>query len=267
MPDLAAATFARIAEASLANAQANAPQATRSVADLPPLARVVVVANGPSLAAHLDALRAAPAIVSVDGALSRLLLAGVVPDLCVTADPHERIAHWFGAEPDEHFARTGEAAPRADLAGIPLAIATASHPRTVAQAQAAGMDLYWWHAMLDDPATGPLTRMLYELAPLPCVNGGGNVGTAAWVLAHAILGAKETALVGFDFGYPPDFPVEQTQYAPVLQELYGDRWREAFTRYPNGWYGDPAMAWYRNVLTGMVREAPCRTEWPWRPSS
>ena len=252
MTDFAAATFDRIAAASLANAQANASQATRSVADLTTLPRVVVVANGPSLAGNLEALRLASAhVVCADGAMARLLMVGVVPDLVVTCDPHPRIAHWFGADDDDgHFARTGERALRGDLSGIPLAIATASHPRTVAQATAAGMALYWWHAMLDDPATGTLTRGLYDLAPLPCLNGGGNVGTAAWVLAHTILGAKDIALVGFDFGYPPGFPEERTQYAPE---------RPSFVTYPNGWYTDATFAWFRDVFTAMVKDAPCRT--------
>ena len=252
MTDFAGATFDRIAAASLAHAQANAPQATRSVADLPSFARVVVVANGPSLAGNLDALRlASMPVVCADGAMARLLMVGVVPDLVVTCDPHPRIAHWFGADDDDgHFARTGERALRGDLSGIPLAIATASHPRTVAQATAAGMALYWWHAMLDDPTRPGLTRGLYDLAPLPCINGGGNVGTAAWVLAHTILGAKDIALVGFDFGYPPGFPEERTQYAPE---------RPSFVTYPNGWYADATFAWFRDVFMAMVKDAPCRT--------
>lgn len=268
--DLARATYDRIAQDSLAHALANRHRAVRSVAELPRHMlldpngdRVLVVANGPSLDAKRLEQRADLSIVVVDGALRRCLQARLRPDLVVSVDSHPRIAHWFGAAPDEHFARTGETAPPGTeryLRGTRVALATASHPRTVYTAEQAWMVPYWFHAMLDDPrAPDSLTRRLYEQHPLPVVNGGGNVGTTAWVIAHSILGAKDIALVGFDFGYPPDFPPERTQYAPELQTMYGADWRDAFTRYPSGWYSDPAMAWFREVFMEMAKDAPCRT--------
>ena len=51
------------------------------------------------------------------------------------------------------------------------------------------MGLYWWNPMYDDyEAAESLSRRLHRMNGLPCINGGGNVGTAAWVLAHAVLG-------------------------------------------------------------------------------
>ena len=261
--NLAEATFQRIAERSLDNAARNRGRIGRSVAELPHYERAIVVGNGPSLVDALDALRdvaTSVPIVATDGALRRLL--PLYPSLVVTCDPHPRIAHWFGAPADGHFQRTGEA--HADgpirLHALPVAIATASAPETVDACERGGASLYWWNAMLDDPTVeGSLTRTLYEDNGLPCLNGGGNVGTAAWVLAHQVLGAKTIALVGFDFGYPPDFPVELTQYWPEIQALYGDRWPEAFTHYANGWYADPAFAWFRETFYAMRKNATCET--------
>ncbi len=40
---------------------------------------------------------------------------------------------------------------------------------------------------MDDPTqTGSLTRRLYEMNKLPCMNTGGNVGTTAWIFANSI---------------------------------------------------------------------------------
>lgn len=263
--DLTVATFARIARQSLDNATANASLHAAlgaSVDTLPHVMRALVVGNGPSLASMLPAIaQSTDYLIAVGGALATLIQHGRRPDLVVTCDPHPRVAHWFGADADEHFQRTGEAVRiPSSLVGIPVAIATASHPRTVARCRDSGMPLFWWHAMLDDPRRpDSVTRKLWDQVPLPCLNGGGNVGTAAWVLAHAVLGAETVEVVGFDFGYPPDFPMERTQYAPELQALYGAHWRDAFIRYPNGWYADPTFAWYRQIFESMIDAAPCKT--------
>ena len=250
--NLAEATYRRVLHQSLLNAGHNSFSIRHSAATLPSVERVVVVANGPS--ARHTVPPASSQVIAVDGALGRLLRAGCRPDLVVSADTHERIAHWFGAAPDEYFARIGEVGADANMKGLAVAIATASHPRTVEQCRNNLMVLYWWNAMLDDPSEPGLTRSLYEANGMPCLNGGGNVGTAAWVIAHSILKAKTVALVGFDFGYPPDFPKERTQYWPEMQEF-----GLSFITYDNGWYADPAMAWFREVFMQMARDAPCRT--------
>ena len=41
--------------------------------------------------------------------------------------------------------------------------------------------------------------------------------------------------------------------------MYGDDWRDAFIRYPSGWYACPTMAWFRDVFMEMAASAPCRT--------
>ena len=295
---LEAATFERVAGVGLANAEANRPRIARSVLELAetPLGAgdaAIVVGAGPSLYRRrsLERLRDAGfagTIVAADGALGACLRAGVVPHVVVSVDPHpERIVRWFGdptltgPRGDDYFRRQemdpthhGDelAANRAlvELVNaygpkIKVATATSAAPAVVARCEQAGMDLYWWNPMYDDyDAPGSLSRRLWEMNGLPCLNGGGNVGTAAWVLTHAVLGKPRIGLIGIDLGYAPGTPYEKTQYYPELVELLGDRHREAFihTVHPvtrETWFSDPAYHWFREVFLEMAREADCQT--------
>src|SRR5262249_33877332 len=138
-------------------------------------------------------------------------------------------------------------------------------PAVVDRCEKAGMRLYWWNPMYDDyDQPGSLSRRLHELNGLPCLNGGGNVGTAAWVVSHAVLGKARVGLIGLDFGYAPGTSFSKTQYYPELRELFGDRFTDAFIPLENPflhetWFTDPAYYWFRDVFLGMAREAPCRT--------
>ncbi len=225
---LEAATFERVAGVGLANAEENRPRIARSVLELAetPLGTgdaAVVVGAGPSLHRRrsLERLRGAGfagTIVAADGALGACLRAGVAPHVVVTVDPHpERIVRWFGdptlekprgddyfrrqeMDPmhhdDEHGANREVEANRAlvDLVNtygpkIKVAAATSAAPTVVERCEQAGMDLYWWNPMYDDyDKPDSLSRRLWEMNGLPCLNGGGNVGTAAWVLTNAVLG-------------------------------------------------------------------------------
>jgi len=127
------------------------------------------------------------------------------------------------------------------------------------------MDLYWWNPMYDDyDKPDSLSRRLWEMHGLPCLNGGGNVGTAAWVLTSAVLGKRPIGLIGIDLGYAPGTPYEKTQYYPELRELLGDRYREAFIHTTNPltgetWFSDPAYHWFRDVFLEMARDAEGET--------
>ena len=295
---LEAATFERVAGIGLANAEVNRPRIARSVLELAETLLgsgevAMVVGAGPSLHRRrsLERLRAsgfAGTIVAADGALGACLRAGVVPHVVVSVDPHpERIVRWFGdptltAPRDDDYFRRQEMDPAhredelsanralvelVDAYGpkIKIAAATSAAPAVVERCEQAGMDIYWWNPMYDDyDKTGSLSRRLWEMNGLPCLNGGGNVGTAAWVLTHAVLDKRPIGLVGMDFGYAPGTPYEKTQYYPELRALLGDRFAEAYTHVSNPhvgetWFCDPAYLWFRDVLLGMAREADCET--------
>ena len=292
------ATFERVAAVGLANAELNRPRIGRSVLELGRASlgkgdAALVVGAGPSLQRRrsLERLKAsgfAGTIVAADGALGACLRAGVVPHVVVSVDPHpERIVRWFGdpaltaAGVDDYFRRQemdpthhGDemAANRAlvdlvDAHGprIKAAVATSAAPAVVDRCEKAGMELYWWNPMYDDyDRPGSVSRRLYEMNGLPCLNGGGNVGTAAWVLAHAVLKKHRVGLIGMDLSYAPGTPYEKTQYYPELVELFGDRHTEAFVHVTNPhlretWFSDPAYYWFREVFLEMAAEATCET--------
>jgi hypothetical protein len=292
------ATFERVAAVGLANAELNRPRIGRSVLGLGRVLigqgdAALVVGAGPSLQRRrsLERLKAsgfASTIVAADGALGACLRAGVVPHVVVSVDPHpERIVRWFGdpaltaAGADDYFRRQemdpahhGDevAANRAlvelvDAHGplIKVAVATSAAPAVVDRCEKAGMELYWWNPMYDDyDRPGSVSRRLFEMNGLPCLNGGGNVGTAVWVLAHAVLKKHRVGLIGMDLSYAPGTPYEKTQYYPELVELFGDRHPEAFVHLTNPhlgetWFSDPAYYWFREVFLEMAAEATCET--------
>jgi hypothetical protein len=295
---LETATFERVAAVGLANAEWNRPRIARSVLELAetPLGTgdsALVVGAGPSLARRrsLERLRQSGwpgTVVAADGALGACLRAGVVPHVVVSVDPHpERIVRWFGdprltaPSADDYFRRQEmDAMHRQDEVGanralvelvdacgpkIKVAVATSAAPAVVERCEQAGMELYWWNPMYDDyERPDSCSRRLWEMNRLPCLNGGGNVGTAAWVLAHAVLGKTRIGLVGLDLGYAPGTPYAQTQYYPELVELLGDRHPEAFVHSRNPvtgemWFADPAYHWFREVFLQLAVEASCET--------
>jgi len=295
---LEAATFERVAGVGLANAEANRSRIARSVLELAetPLGSgdaAIVVGAGPSLyrrrsLERLRASRFAGTIVAADGALGACLRAGVAPHVVVSVDPHpERIVRWFGdptltAQRGDDYFRRQEMDPThhgdelaanralvelvdAHAPKLKVAAATSAAPAVVERCEQAGMDLYWWNPMYDDyDAPGSLSRRLWEMNGLPCLNGGGNVGTAAWVLTNAVLGKRRIGLIGIDLGYAPGTPYEKTQYYPELRELLGHRYAEAFIHTENPvtgetWFSDPAYHWFRDVFLEMVRDADGQT--------
>lgn len=261
----------------------------------------LIVAAGPSLHRQtvIESLRAFAStgtIIATESCLSFLLRNDLVPDLIVTVDPDDsnaaaqRIVRWLGdpsltaetLEKDDYFARQdmdprfaeNELQANAELVKlvnwygpqIRVCMASCASQGVVQRATEAGMDIYWWNPMLDDDeAPNSLTRALHEMNGLPCINAGGNVGTACWTLAHAVLGKRRVGLVGVDFGYYEDTPYFRTQYYREILELVGpDRLDEVFVRIHNphvgrDFYTDPAYLWYRDCFLEMAESADCET--------
>lgn len=295
---LATATFERVVASGLANAELNRARVKRSVLDLATLplgvgGSAIVVGAGPSLYRRRSIERLQTSgfggtIVTTDGALGACLRGGLVPHVVVSVDPHpERIVRWFGdptllAAPADDYFRRQEVDPahagdevRANAALVALvdvhglsikaAVATSVSPAVADRCEEAGMTLFWWNPLYDDyERPDSVSRKLHVANGLPCLNGGGNVGTAAWVMAHAALGKHRVGLLGFDLSYPPGQPHSQTQYYPELRELLRDRFEEAFIHLENPdtgetWFCDPAYFWFRQVFLEMAPEAACET--------
>jgi 6-hydroxymethylpterin diphosphokinase MptE-like len=288
----------RIGSLALANAKRNHSEilAGRSILDLrktfPDGRPALVIAAGPSLHRKHYAREIAQhgfggTIIATESSMSWCLRNGLVPDLVVTVDPHpSRIVRWFG-DPmlgvdeigrDDYFARQDlDPAFRADQLGInrellrlvdqygprmKLAIASSASEAVVCRAKQAGMELYWWNPFLDDhDSAESLTRRIFEANRLPCVNAGGNVGTASWVIAHSVLGSRTIGLIGIDFGYYSDTPYQATQYYREIVDLFGkDALDDIYIRIVNPhlneeFFTDPAYFWYRNIFLEMAEEA------------
>ena len=230
-------------------------------------------------------------IVATESAMAWCLRHGIVPHLVVTLDPHpDRIVRWFGdpqlteegLAQDDYFARQDmdpkfredqlrfnrELMALINKHGphIRIAVASSASPAVVRRIRQAGMTAYWWNPMYDDyDREDSLTRKIHAINNLPCVNAGGNVGSACWVFAHAVLGKRRVGLVGMDFGYYADTPFAQTQYYKEILGLVGpDRLEEVFVRVVNPhlgqeFYTDPAYLWYRDSFLEMAQQAECET--------
>jgi hypothetical protein len=302
IPDMARLTDARIGEAALANARANVDwlQHGRSISCLRgqrfgKSPRAMVVAAGPSLhrdrsLERLAAVRFDGMVIVTDSAVLRCLRHGIVPDLVVTVDPHDpSIVRWFG-DPDldaqalgqdDYFRRQDmddlfhdEVRTNRELLALMkdygpklrIAMSTSAGPRVVRRAIDCGMQIFWFNPMLDDPSgPGSRCRELMALNKLPAINCGGNVGTACWMIADAVLGADQVGLLGIDFSYYEGTPFYNTQYYHEARELVGEAELEAlfvriFNPHVGSWfYTDPAYLWFREVFLELARDADCET--------
>ena len=300
--DMARITLDRIGEEGISNAHKNLPLLKRgnSLRELRDINigtgdQAVVIAAGPSLhrgnaAQQLLAHRFDGAIIVTDSAMRYCLRQGIVPDLVVTLDPHsKRIVRWFGdpdlkpsdLEADDYFSRQDmdrafademrtneEILELLDHHGkrIKLALSTSAAPAVVGRALQVGMEIFWWNPMYDDPSIEQgLTQQLFEMNSLPCMNAGGNVGSACWMMADAVLGKAHVALTGVDLSYYDGTPYQNTQYYYEAVDLVGkDNLDSMFVRifnpYIQKWFfTDPAYLWYRNIFLEMVQEADCVT--------
>ena len=213
-----------------------------------------------------------------------------MPDLAVTIDPGKaRTVRWLGdptlnearLKDDDYFARQDQDDAFADELraneqimelmqrhgkDIRIALSTMADDTLVDRILDIGMQVYWFNPMLDDPdESDSLTAKLQEKNGLPSLNAGGNVGTASWVLADALLRKRHVALTGVDFSYYDGTPYRNTQYYYEAMNLVGeDDLDSLFPRIYNphveAWFfTDPAYLWYRECFLEMAGEADCTT--------
>jgi hypothetical protein len=255
----------------------------------------IIIAAGPSLhennvAAKIKSAQFKGAIVTADSSILYCLRNGIIPDLIVTIDPHaKRIVRWFGdssltesdLESDDYFSRQDmdpafsdqmktnqETLDLVNKYGkqMKIALSTSASPAVVQRALESGMDIYWWNPILDDPELPDgKTRELYELNGLPCLNAGGNVGTACWMMAYEVLGKKNVALTGMDFSYFDKTPYRNTQYYYQAVDLVGEEnldsiYMRLHNPHIDKWfYTDPAYMWYRECFLELAAESDCVT--------
>ena len=190
----------------------------------------LVIAAGPSVhrfdtAKMLKESGFGGTLIATESALAWCLRHDITPHLAITLDPHaKRIVRWFGdpdlkeedIERDDYFDRQDmDPAFRKDSLRFNMslkrlsinekrtrisriAVASSASSAVVSRIRESGMRAFWWNPIYDDPDPLPdsLTRHLYGINRLPCVNAGGNVGSACWVFAHSILEEEENRNAG-----------------------------------------------------------------------
>ncbi|MGP0091094.1 MAG: 6-hydroxymethylpterin diphosphokinase MptE-like protein [Xanthobacteraceae bacterium] len=292
-------TVDRIGGQALENARANQVDARHGASILAlrdtELAQgdtALVIAAGPSLhrqdtARQIKESGYGGTIIATESAMAWCLRNGIVPHLVVTVDPHpERIVRWFGApaldesaiERDDYYSRQDmdpkfrfnqldvnrELLALVDRHGkqMRICVSSSASQAVVRRCKEAGMPMYWWNPFFDDyDKPNSLTREIYALNGKPCINAGGNVGTACWVVAHAVLGKRKIGILGMDLSYYADTSYQETQYYSELREMLGDEnLAQAFVHIHNPHLGtrfftDPAYYWYRMAFLEMAEQA------------
>ncbi|HYL33452.1 MAG TPA: 6-hydroxymethylpterin diphosphokinase MptE-like protein [Stellaceae bacterium] len=251
----------------------------------------LVIAAGPSLHRQNTAQLIKQSgfrgpIIATESAMAWCLRNDIVPQLVVTVDPHgSRIVRWFGDPAldeaaiarDDYFARQDmdpkfrfnqlkinhELLTLLNRHGpaMRICVATSAAPAVVRRCAETQMTVYWWNPLLDDyDRPDSLTRKIRALNGKPCINAGGNVGTACWVIAHAVLGKRKIGILGMDLSYYGETTYRETQYYTELKEMLGEnRLGEAFVHIKNPYLGaefftDPAYYWYRMAFLEMAEE-------------
>jgi hypothetical protein len=292
-------TLDRIGAQAMANAQINQAAALDGASilalrdtELIKGDAALVIAAGPSLHRQNTARLIKQSdfrgtIIATESAMAWCLRNDIVPQLVVTVDPHgSRIVRWFGDPTldeaaiarDDYFARQdmdpkfrfNQLKINRELLALlgrhgpemRICVATSASPAVVQRCVETRMAVYWWNPLLDDyDRPDSLTRKIRALNGKPCINAGGNVGTACWVIAHAVLGKRKIGILGMDFGYYGETNYRETQYYNELKEMLGeDRLGEAFVHIKNPYldaefFTDPAYYWYRMAFLEMAEQA------------
>ena len=288
---LEACTLRHSSNLGLENADTNKPFIHQTIKELTGKATgktCLIVSGGPSITRRDSLARIKPIIdkfivVAADGGMSHCLRSGITPDYVLTVDPdRKRIVRWYGDDnltdeklADDYFRRQDlddyftqdeinrneEQIRIVNAAGpsITSVLATSACEDVRRRATDSGMDIYWWNPIYDDVSDpDSMTRALYNSNKIPCMNTGGNVGTAATIFAVRVLQAKRVVMIGMDFSYYADLPIERTQYYDQFLEFMNTaEIAQAFKTIRNphlneDYYTDPAYNWYCEAFLELV---------------
>lgn len=216
------------------------------------------------------------AVIACDGTVGHCLNGGLIPDVAITVDPSIRILRWWGdahhvTDDDEYFLKDRDSPKNGkallstertitllDQMGSKLAVAFTplTHELVLDRLMSIGADLYLFLPMSDDEA---FMEKLWDAYPkLVALNCAGQVGGACYAMAQ-FLGAKKIALAGYDMGYPPETPLEQTQYFDLIA-LNPALASKMFFKVKNphleeAWYTDVVYLGYAYALAKMAAHA------------
>ncbi len=127
---------------------------------------------------------------------------------------------------------------------IKACIITSTHPSVRKVLQKNKVDTYWFNPIFDDWRDNEsytrlqlmMTKSKKNPKGVPSLSCLGNSGSACWVLAHALLRRSPICLIGIDFSWEEDAPLEKTQYFSTFLRVAGgnvELARQAYKRIYN----------------------------------
>jgi hypothetical protein len=230
----------------------------------------IVIGGGPSLAKkeHLEILAESNytgSIVVVDRVLKKALEKGVTPDkfknfFVVSIEPYDRIESHFDHKIVNEYAEK--------IRGFFPVI---SSPKTTNRARKAGIQINWFHSLIDYnegvKSFNGLTALMVKSKKnigLPALQTGGNVGTTSWFIGWQILKCPVIGLIGINHGWDeddnpqkimthgyenPDIEIDETIANMTFTKIYNPD----FNCYC---IMDPIYQFYSNALKEFISRSP-----------
>jgi len=242
-----------------------------SIIDYKSKETAIVIGGGPTVKRKnqlklIKKSRYSGTIVCTDRMLIPFLKEGFFPRkktkiFVVTVDPAEVIAKFFDDKILNKFKQN-----------ISIVLSTCCSPEVVKKCKKNNLDVFWFHPLIDDYRKNvSITKTMNMMVKnkknpkgLPGLQTGGNSGAAAWIFSWSILGKSPIGLIGLNFGYDTDSPVEETpHYKSLLKANDFDeiKTRGNFKKIHNKDFNcdtfvDPIFQYYREALKDLVVRTP-----------
>ena len=272
------------------NANLNKQFIGRNIKEIPEISKIkkdscIIISAGPSIHKQQSIKKILDSnytgtTIAVDGSYVSCIKAGLFPDFVITMDPHPtRVVRWFGdpdfekhISNDDYYARqdldidfrnnsTSHNKEIIDLVDKYskktkiLISSTSSSTVTKRVINTNFEDIYWYNPLVDNPdEKNSITRNVWNINKLPCINTGGTVGTVSWVIAASHFKIKT-------IGYHIEIPFKETQTYYELIDYVGSNIDFEkyflFTENPiNGkkYYTDPTYYWYKKNFLEIIEK-------------
>lgn len=253
----------------------------RTIAELVPkdadnpkgLGPAVIIGAGPSIwkNKHLEMLAKTEspekiAVIASDRMVCPTLKAGVTPDkfpqwFSVGVDGSPIISKWYD---DPILGKYAEK--------VKICIITSTHPDVLKVLKKHKVDPIWYNPIYDDWRDNESYTRLQRIMTkskrtpkgIPSMGCLGNAGSAAWVLSQSLLRRNSLALIGINFGYDEDTPLESTNYfSGFLQAAHGNYAlvKSLYQTVYNPYFKcnaivDPVFEHYRQAMLDSVKQTP-----------
>ena len=144
-------------------------------------------------------------VIATDRMLVSCLKKGITPDLVVSSDGDPIIAKFYNDPIVPKYKDRVKAVFNEIV-----------HPKTVKKCP---YEKYFYISLKDDPTEKKsITRIIHWMLKKTMMPSLGNSGADSWNIG-LFLGASPMIIVGIDYSYPPDTPLEKTIYYKAYVDL------------------------------------------------